>query len=178
VSSRESLGVDIGGVIISRVGGEADTSFSSANYLETAGVPGALEVIRQLVDHRFGERVFLVSKCGPRVQAKTLRWLKHHRFFERTGVKPKHVRFCLERSEKEAICRKLGITHFIDDRVDVLQSLKSVPHRFLLDSSSRTSDRPSCAGSPNAIRIASRWSEIGEVLLPHSGRLNPGHRSG
>lgn len=176
MSSREALGVDIGGVIISKVGGEADTSFSSTNYLETAEVPGALEVIKQLVDYRFGERVYLVSKCGPRVQAKTLRWLKQHHFFERTGVKPKHVRFCLERSDKEAICRKLGITHFIDDRVDVLQSLKSVRHRFLLDPSSRTSDRERRAGSPNAIRIASRWSEIGEVLLPHSGRLRSSTR--
>jgi hypothetical protein len=178
VSSREALGVDIGGVIISKVGGEADTSFSGTNYLETAEVPGALDVIKQLVDYRFGERVFLVSKCGPRVQAKTLRWLKHHHFFERTGVMPKHVRFCLERSDKEAICRKLGITYFIDDRVDVLQSLKSVPHRFLLDFSPRESDREGRAASSSAIRIASRWSEIGEVLLPHSGRLNPAHRSG
>lgn len=163
MTSSEALGVDIGGVLIPRVGVEAETTFKSENYLETPEVPEAFEVLRQLVDRRFGRRVFLVSKCGPRIQMKSLRWLKHHRFFERTGVKPKHIYFCMERSDKAPMCRKLGITHFVDDRLDVLRSLQTVPYRFLLDTGSRLSE--SKPGFAQSIRAVTSWGQIAEALL-------------
>ena len=52
-------------------------------------------------------------------------------------MRQKHVHFCNERSEKEAICRELGVTHFIDDHLEVLLYLKSVPYRFLFAPDSR-----------------------------------------
>ena len=45
---------------------------------------------------------------------------------------PRCVRFCRQRPEKRDICQELNITHFVDDRPDVLASLKgTVPHRYL-----------------------------------------------
>jgi hypothetical protein len=163
VPAREALGVDVGGVLIPRVGVEADTTFKSENYLETPEIPDAFDVLRRLVDERFGRRVFIVSKCGPRVQTKTLRWLKHHRFFERTGVKLKHVHFCLARSDKAPICRKLGITHFIDDRLDVLLSLQTVPHRFLFSSESST--RNITATASPSFQPVTCWRGVADALL-------------
>ena len=168
MTTREGLGIDIGGVIIARVGRDSDTSFFSEKYLDTPAMPGAFEVIRRLVDERFGSRVFLVSKCGPKTRAKTLRWLKHHRFFERTGVKPKHLRFCVERIEKGPICRKLGITHFVDDHLDVLLNLKTVPYRFLFDLAiDRSNTKPRALG---AIMTVNCWSEIADAVLPAGSR--------
>jgi hypothetical protein len=159
MSITEALGVDISGVIISKARNDSDTSFSTENYLETLEVPEALEIIRRLANERFGGRIFLVSKCGPRVQAKTLRWLKHHRFYERTGVKPKQVHFCLERSDKGRICHQLRITHFVDDRLDVLQQLSDL-HCFLFDQQLRiTLPRAS------SIVAVKSWSEIARALL-------------
>jgi hypothetical protein len=162
---KEALGIDIGGVIISRLRDATDTSFLSDNFLDTPAVPDALEVIRRLVNERFNGRVFLVSKGGPRIQAKTRRWLKHHRFFEVTGVKPKNVHFCLERSEKAQICRKLKITHFIDDRVDVLDSLRDVNCLLFEPRGASGIARSS------SIRRARSWSEIAEMLLAKSTRI-------
>ena len=161
--AREALGVDVGGVLIPRVGVDADTTFKSENYLETPEIPDAFDVLRRLVDEMFGRRVFIVSKCGARVQTKTLRWLKHHRFFERTGVKPKHVHFCLERSDKAPICRKLGITHFIDDRLDVLLSLQTVPNRILFASDHSSGDTN--AALALTIQQVRTWKEVGAALL-------------
>src|SRR5580658_8061533 len=77
-------------------------------------------------------RVWLVSKCGPDVQARTERWLAHQQFFEITGIDPSHVRFCLRRADKATHCSELGITHFVDDRPEVLAHLVGVvPHLFL-----------------------------------------------
>ena len=127
----EVLGVDIGGVIIDRANDNSDTSFFSDNYLRTTAVPGAFDALRQLVDKRFRDNVFLVSKCGQFVQEKTLRWLDHHRFYELTGVKRDQVRFCRERNEKAGICGMIGATHFIDDRLEVLGNLTRVKNLYL-----------------------------------------------
>lgn len=129
------LGIDIGRVIIdgsAGVGG--DTAFfqgSQEAMLRTPSVPDAFESIARLVE-LFDGRAWLVSKCGPRVQQRSLDWLRHHRFFETTGLADGNYRFCLQRPDKAVHCADLGITHFIDDKADVHQALAGiVPHRYL-----------------------------------------------
>lgn len=130
-----TLGIDIGRVLISPWHADgADTSFiggSLKDALDTPPYEGMFDAVAPLVA-KFEGRAWLVSKCGPSVQAKSRAWLAHHRFFERTGIAPGHLRFCLQRPQKADHCRELGITHFIDDRADVLQHLKGwVPNRYL-----------------------------------------------
>jgi hypothetical protein len=62
----------------------------------------------------------------------TLLWLREHRFEELTGVPLKHVRFCRERAEKRDHAVKLGLTHFIDDRSDVLRHMVGVVPQLYL----------------------------------------------
>src|SRR5262249_13104130 len=69
---------------------------------------------------------WLVSKCGPRVQARTLRWLAGHDFYRRTGLDPEHVRFCRTRPEKRVHCEQLGLTHFVDDHPEVHEAIRGV----------------------------------------------------
>lgn len=82
--------------------------------------------------------VWIVSKCGERIQRRTLRWLDHHDVYERTGLPRGNVRFCRQRAEKASHCRELGITHFIDDRADVLSHLRGlVPNLYLFGAQTR-----------------------------------------
>jgi hypothetical protein len=130
------LGVDIGRVIID---GSAhpdgdDTAFFRGgvdNALRTPPMPGVFDVLPRLVE-RFDGRAWLISKCGERVQARTLAWLDHHRFYDRTGIRPDRVRFCRARPEKADHCRDLGITDFVDDRVDVHEAVRGVVERGYL----------------------------------------------
>jgi hypothetical protein len=154
----DALGIVIGGVIITHAGGGADTQFFSGAYLETPAVSGAIEAIAQLVRARFGERTHLVSKCGPAIAAKSLAWLDAQRFFQRTGIARDQVHFCLTRQGKAPICEALGITHFIDDRVDVLAWLTTVPHRYLLDLAGRSPE------SHDAVTRVGSWDAILEAL--------------
>jgi hypothetical protein len=142
------LGIDIGRVIVagdgipdatdtfeaSKPGRDHDTAFfegDEAAMLATPEVPDALESIAALVSI-FGGRVWLVSKCGPRVEARTLRWLAGHDFYARTGVPRQHVRFCRARAEKRLHCAELGLTHFVDDRPDVHAAIHDiVEHQYL-----------------------------------------------
>lgn len=129
----DRLGIDIGRVIIDGSSGPGDTSFFSgdtAAMLRTPAVPGAFAAIARLVP-LFGD-AWLVSKCGPRIQQRSLEWLRHHRFFEQTGIAEGNVRFCLRRPEKALHCAELGITHFVDDKADVIAAIMPVvPHRYL-----------------------------------------------
>lgn len=135
------LGIDVGRVLIAPDRADkADTSFiggSLADALETPAYDGMFEHVPVLVERFHGE-VWLVSKCRPKVQEKTLRWFDHHDFYEKTGIPRGNVRFCLERPQKADHCRQLGITHFIDDREDVLAHLDGVvPFRFLFGPQTR-----------------------------------------
>lgn len=127
----ERLGVDIGGVLIDRINDDTDTSFYSDNYLQTTAVPGAFDALRRMSDSRFGSHIHLVSKCGPRVEQKSREWLDHHDFFRKTTVDPANIHFCRHRQDKAPICETLSLTHFIDDRLEVLGYLKSVPNLYL-----------------------------------------------
>ncbi len=125
------LGVDVGGVLIARVEGDADTSFFGKRFLETPAVPGAIEAVARLHRGRFRDAVWIVSKCGEQIEARTREWLAHHGFHESTGIPPERLRFCRRRADKAPICDDLGITHFVDDRLEVLGYLARVPHRIL-----------------------------------------------
>lgn len=144
------LGIDIGRVIIGadRPDGRADTSFiqgSLEDALNTPALAGVFESVPRLVQ-LFDGRVWLVSKAGGRVQDRTRRWLERHRFFERTGIAPGNLRFCLERSQKAEHCKALGLTHFIDDRLDVLEHLHGlVAHLFLFGPQRRGTRVPAWA---------------------------------
>jgi len=128
------LGIDIGRVIITGDEPGGDTNFiggGTEDVLRTPMIEGAFDSIARLVA-LFGGRVWLVSKCGARMEAKTRLWLAHHRFYELTGVPESHVRFCRQRPEKRDHALELGLTHFIDDRTDVLAHLEgAVPHLVL-----------------------------------------------
>ncbi len=162
---NEALGVDIGGVIIDRINDGTDTSFFSENYLNTSAVADVFEVLEALVRRRFANRVFLVSKCGLDIQNKTMHWLDHHRFFDRTGIKRDHVRFCRKRSDKADICKKLDITHFIDDRLEVLSYLTTVGDRFLFRPNQAEMQKYS-SFLIDRIYVVQHWQEIADQLLP------------
>jgi hypothetical protein len=91
---------------------------------------GVFSALARLVA-RFEGEVWLVSKCGHKVERRSRRWLEHHRFYDKTGLSPDHLRFCRDRKHKAPICRELGIQFFVDDRADVLAHMRDgVAHRF------------------------------------------------
>jgi len=157
--------VDIGGVVIQRTGDadEDDTSFWGPNYLETPAVEDAIATIAALVRDRFGDAVYLVSKCGEETEERSRGWLSHNRFFERTGMSPSHVYFCRKRVEKAPICTRLGVTHFVDDRLEVLSYLDAVPHRYLFQG--RDEEVAEFSAFLKLVQRVESWKAIRAALL-------------
>ena len=134
--ARPALGIDIGRVLMCPADNDTrpDTSFLEGSDDQALAVPASphvWEVVPELV-RAFAGRVWLVSKAGERIAALTRRWLAHHRFFARVELPDDHVRFCRRRPDKRVHAIDLGLTHFIDDRADVLGALVGVvPHLYL-----------------------------------------------
>jgi hypothetical protein len=132
---QSRLGIDIGRVIIDGPshpqGG--DTAFFGGDeqtMLATPEMPDAFEVIARLVEE-FAGRVWLVSKCGIRVQERTKRWLDAHDFYRRTGVPRENVLFCRTRPDKRTYCEDLELTHFVDDHPEVHAAIRgTVDHQY------------------------------------------------
>jgi hypothetical protein len=155
------LGVDIGRVIIGGgvVPGSNDTQFFSgdtARMLATPAVPGAFDTLARLVP-RFAQ-VWLISKCGERIQRHTRQWLDHHHVAARTGIPRDNIRFCLRRPDKAIHCADLGITHFIDDKLDVHQALRGVvAHRYLFG--------PQRTPPPTWVQHTMTWTAVETAIL-------------
>jgi hypothetical protein len=154
------LGIDIGRVLISPQSNGRDTSFiggSIQDAIDTPPYEGMFEAVPKLVKV-FGGKVWLVSKAGPRVEEKTRLWLQHQKFFVRTGIPAQNLRFCLKRPDKAEHCRNLSITHFIDDRLDVLEYLEGiVKHRFLFGPQSTNQ-------LPTGIAYVPSWDKALEII--------------
>lgn len=134
--SVHRLGVDFGRVIqgAALTPGAADTVFLSGGIdeaMSTPPSPGAFDVLSRLVD-RVDGNAWVISKCGPRVEQRTRQWLDHHDFAARTGIPREHLRFCRTRAGKAPHCAELGVTHMIDDRLEVHAVLRDLVPRLYL----------------------------------------------
>jgi hypothetical protein len=109
----------------------------------------------------FAGRVHLVSTAGPKVSANTRAWLQHHRFFERTGVAEARLHFVRKRREKAPVCERLAITHFVDDRAEVLFHLTTVEHRYLFTGGS-THNVPGT--EPDWVTMIRSWPEFAGTM--------------
>jgi hypothetical protein len=151
------LGIDFGRVInegSAEPGGD-DTTFLSGGFEEAMRTPAmadSFEVIARLVQ-QFEGRVWIVSKCGERIQERTRQWLDYHDFWSKTGVSPDNKRFCRKRPDKAIHCKQLQITHFIDDRRDVLGHMQGiVEHRYLFG--------PQKFPAPDWVIATPTWADV------------------
>lgn len=160
IDAMRRLGVDIGGVLIEPADDDADTSFFGAHYLRTPMVDGAFDALGAL-GPAFDE-VHLVSKCGESTERRTREWLAHHDLTARTGIPVERVHFCRTRPGKAPIARRLGLTHFVDDRLEVLGYLDSVPHRYLFRP--RRAEVAAHAALLPRVHPVGSWAELADLL--------------
>lgn len=151
------LGIDIGGVIVDRVAEDSDTSFFGTRPMDTPAVPGAFEGIARLLE-LFEWRVHIVSKAGPRIEALSRQWLAKRGLFDHIGLPPSNLQFVRKRSEKAPICEVLGVTHFVDDRLDVHEHLTMVDHRYLFVGGLGRHQPPSSV--PSWVRVVPSWPSL------------------
>ena len=116
------LGVDLGNTIV-RAQRRSDLEPGAARPLPVA-YPDALETLYDL--GALVKEIHIVSRVTPEQKVRALQWLEASDFYTKTNIPKTRVHFCAERHEKAGICKPLGITHFIDDRPEVLAHMHGV----------------------------------------------------
>ena len=129
----------------------------------TAPVPGSLETLRRLAGGVFGLRVWVVSKCREENEEPLRAWLGRNGFLDRGLVMPTDVHFCRERADKAEIARRLGLTHFVDDRPEVMSHMDPGIHRVLFqpDRDDAAAYAPLIKGVP----MVETWDGVAAELL-------------
>ncbi|MBI4280731.1 hypothetical protein HY628_00875 [Candidatus Uhrbacteria bacterium] len=137
--ASRKLGIDFGGVIRRATSDdESEETVDGWSFRKTPPVAGAFEGIRCLVQEVFGTRIWIVSRCRSDVTRWIRVWFREKGFFAFTGVPPDHFLTCRERPHKAVLCRDLGLTDFVDNRLEVLLHMAGqVPHLYLFDPDTR-----------------------------------------
>ncbi len=164
--SQARIGIDIGRVLISVGDGRHDTSFLSGGEEAAMATPPMQDAIQcvKALSRRTGGNIWLVSKCGERIAGRSRRWLARWRFFAQVEVDPSHLRFCKKRPDKAIHARQLRLTHFVDDRADVLVHLRDlVPHLYLFG--------PQEAAPPIWARHVKTWQRTVQAIVTDAGRI-------
>jgi hypothetical protein len=178
MTQQPRLGVDFGRVIndgSSHLGGN-DTVFLSgslADAMRTPAMPDAFDTLAKLTDV-FGGRVWIVSKAGERIQERTMHWLDHNNFWTATGISRANARFCRKRPEKAVHCKRLGITHFVDDRRDVLGHMRDIVEHLYLFGAQKAAPPEWATATPTWADVA---TAIAETTVTEGNAAEPQPRA-
>ena len=161
---KPTLGVDIGGVILDFMPyRNTERGFDGPRYLEVPEIEGAIDALALLNKSVFKDSVHLVSKID-RGSTRTLEWLHSRKFFERTGIPEGNLHICYERSEKEGIVAGLGITHFVDDRTEVMSyMIGTVPNLYIFQNLNQ--DRQTFVDAAKHMAYVQTWKELVDLIL-------------
>jgi len=127
------IGIDIGGVLLE----------SHRDHRSMWEVPGGERAIRDIIEIFGVSNVFLVSKVqlGGKMHTKTKEWLHGSAgFLERIGLPSENVAFVSAISGihgKGVEAKRLGLSHFVDNRWEVLEAVFSDRAGNSLDSVQR-----------------------------------------
>ena len=163
---KGALGVDIGNVIIDHraIKDSKDESWWNEKHPMIPATEGVFDCLKKLNDEKIFTDIFLVSKLKEEHDKRTLYWLEVNKFFEKTGIKPGNFFFCRERSDKEKICRDNNITHFVDDRLEVLSyMIGAVPNLYLFQPDEKEIEEFK-KFLPEVIRVES-WAEVVKKII-------------
>lgn len=147
------IGIDLGSTIVDR------------NTNPRYPFPDAIRVIKRVVDELCGpKQTFIVSKVNAEQKIWAKQWLFRNRFYNHTGIPMKNIRFCAERSDKAPICKELGITHFIDDRPEVLFYMKDIVQNRILFQGVKCEVEKYSSTIGSIVRVAN-WQQVEKILF-------------
>lgn len=139
------LGIDLGGTI-----------HHKNEKKETVPMDNAFRVINHLRNKV--KAIYIVSRVNDEQSLRAYQWFQKFKFFEETGLTPNKVFFCYERYEKGPICNKLRVTHFIDDRPEVMFYMPAGVNCILMNP--KETEVKSYGSIERGDLIAKSWNDI------------------
>jgi hypothetical protein len=165
MSTLPSIGVDLGNVIIDHKNfGTTENYVLTQDYNLIPPVTNALEALRKLNESRFMDRVFIIYNASEIIDSKIFGWLNYNDFFRQTGIDKGHVLRSNTGRKKNLFCKNMQLTHFVDDRLEVLNCLMGlVPNLYLLNG--QWEEIKKHGGVVHHVNFTSCWNEIADLIL-------------
>ena len=153
------IGIDCGGVLLANYNRSDGTSVPSKHsFLEFPTLRGAQDAVIKLVEIFGQENVHVVSQVSKRLESELAQWI-YVNFVDPSVLLEKNIHFCEEPSGKAPICSSLGLTHFVDNRMEILSFLSDIPNLFLLQPSQYELDGIQ-GEKPHVTYVAEDWPTL------------------
>jgi len=153
------IGIDINGVLANN----KLPYFKTQNYSIFSVMENAINVVKNLVKKYGAENIYIIS-CVQSHQLSFITgiWMETHNFLHKTNISLDNVIICTRMKDKSRIAEKLNLTHFIDDRPEVLNYFsKETTILVYQPKKSQIKKYPDIAS--RAI-IVNSWNEIADYL--------------
>lgn len=164
-TNKIRIGMDIGGVIR----GDFDQSLSMQEYLSETLLANATNVIKDIIDVFGAKNIFIISRCPKFAEEVIIKWLDNQNMFKNIGFIRKNVFFCRERTDKALIAKRLKLTYFIDDRVEVLDAMNNIVNNRILFTRVHKSNTP----VDSRILCLDSWNLIHDFIKKNESLFSP-----
>ena len=152
---KDVLAIDLSGCLVKK------SNFTNTLYAHTKPIEDAFETIKLCQD--WFDDIYIVVKTASDNVTKMVEWLDKQNFWLFSGVTSLHCVFCISPEAKAEICKLLGVTHMIDDTIDILNKAKTVKYRYLFENSNF---KTSLIGDEkNYIISTSSWPDTFEKII-------------
>ena len=127
-------------------------------------LPGSVDTLQRLCASGTFDEIHLVSKANRLVRVLFRLRLRSLDFWEQTGIPRKNLHFCRRHKDKAAICKKIGITDFVDDRLRVLSHLDIEGKRYAMNPT-RKREFKRFPKTAEDVTIVTSWKELEDLVL-------------
>jgi hypothetical protein len=141
------IGIDLGETIVTR----KNTTDGTSVFF-----PDVVRVIRRIVN--LADKVHIISRVNRVQEERSKAWLQQADFFAITGIPRENLHYCREREDKAEIGRRLGVTHHIDDRPEVMVHFDDSVVKYLFRP--EPLDVVSYFNKLKNTKVMSSWTEI------------------
>jgi len=145
-----NLGIDIGWTI--------KGNRATGNKDEPA--PNSFDVIKNL--HSRFDNIYFISKCNSVQKWHVEEWLLKYEVLKNTNVPFENLYFCFERKDKSIFAKALELTHFIDDRPEVMFHLPENIVKILF--SPTAEDLDTYKGKLSNTIVTDNWIDVPRLL--------------
>ena len=146
----KNLGIDIGWTIKGdRISGNKDLPALNS-----------FEIIKKL--HNYFDNIYFISKCNSEQKLHVEEWLIKYDVFNQTKVSPTNIYFCFERKDKSIFAKALELTHFIDDRPEVMYHLPNEIVKILFSPTSE--DLSAYTDKLKNTTVSYHWNIVFDIL--------------
>jgi len=119
----------------------------------------AFRVIRRLSDDPYVS-VAIVSKVNEEQKRRALDWFVTTGFLDKTKLALNQIHFCQERADKAEIATRLGLTHHIDDRPEVMSYMSRDIEKYLFRPNGDEVVKFYNQLKSHTIRVVNTWCEF------------------